>query len=119
MLLASKDAEHLFSGLKRVILDELHALVTSKRGDLLALALARLRRVAPGLQSVGLSATVAEPDDLRRYLVAQPEEGEALAGLVVATGARRRSVRQTCPVPSDRPCWRPDAVSWQACDKPA
>ncbi len=53
LLLASKDAEHLFSGLKRVILDELHALVTSKRGDLLALALARLRRVAPGLQSVG------------------------------------------------------------------
>lgn len=86
LLLASKDGEHLFSGLKRVILDELHALVTSKRGDLLALALARLRRVAPGLQSVGLSATVAEPDDLRRYLVAQPEGGEELAGLVVATG---------------------------------
>ncbi|OYX72642.1 MAG: DNA ligase-associated DEXH box helicase [Rhizobiales bacterium 32-66-11] len=71
LLLASKDADHLFSGLKRVVLDELHALVTSKRGDLLALALARLRAIAPGLQSVGLSATVAEPDDLRRYLVGQ------------------------------------------------
>lgn len=46
LLLASRDAEHLFSGLKRVVLDELHALVTSKRGDLLALALARLRQLS-------------------------------------------------------------------------
>ncbi|MFG1461460.1 ligase-associated DNA damage response DEXH box helicase [Xanthobacter sp. DSM 24535] len=90
LLLASKDAEYLFAGLKRVVLDELHALVTSKRGDLLALALARLRAIAPGLQSVGLSATVAEPDDLRRYLVGQHPgangEPEALADLVIAKG---------------------------------
>lgn len=90
LLLASQDAEHLFSGLKRVVLDELHALVTSKRGDLLSLALARLRAIAPGLQCVGLSATVAEPDDLRRWLVPQGD-GEAdgagaLADLVVAQG---------------------------------
>jgi len=87
LLLASADAETLFAGLKRVVLDELHALVTSKRGDLLALALARLRRLAPGLQCVGLSATVAEPDDLRRYLVAQGDgEADGLADLVVAQG---------------------------------
>ncbi len=35
LLLASADAPYLFGTLKRVILDELHALVTSKRGDLL------------------------------------------------------------------------------------
>ena len=57
----------LFGSLRRVILDELHALVTSKRGDLLSLGLARLFRLAPELASVGLSATVAEPDDLRRF----------------------------------------------------
>ncbi|MFG1478374.1 ligase-associated DNA damage response DEXH box helicase [Xanthobacter sp. V4C-4] len=85
LLLASRDAPTLFSGLRRVVLDELHALVTSKRGDLLALALARLRALAPGLQCVGLSATVAEPDDLRRYLVPQ-QAGAALADLVVAQG---------------------------------
>ena len=85
LLLASKDAEHLFSGLKRVVLDELHALVTSKRGDLLALALARLRSIAPGLQCVGLSATVAEPDDLRRYLMPQGPDAP-LADLVIAEG---------------------------------
>jgi ATP-dependent Lhr-like helicase len=72
LLLAHREAEALFSGLKRVVLDELHALVTSKRGDLLSLGLARLFRLAPSLSSVGLSATVREPDDLRRYLVPQP-----------------------------------------------
>jgi ATP-dependent Lhr-like helicase len=71
LLVSSRSAADLFGGLRRVILDELHALVTSKRGDLLALALARLRTLAPGLTSIGLSATVREPDELRRYLVGQ------------------------------------------------
>ena len=47
LLLASADAPHLFGSLRRVVLDELHALVTSKRGDLLSLGLARLFRLAP------------------------------------------------------------------------
>ena len=64
LLLASADAPYLFGSLRRVVLDELHALVTSKRGDLLSLGLARLWRLAPGLATTGLSATVAEPDDL-------------------------------------------------------
>ncbi len=82
LLLASDDAPFLFGSLRRVILDELHSLVMSKRGDLLSLGLARLFTIAPGLTTIGLSATVAEPDDLRRYLV--PQRGEALADLVLA-----------------------------------
>lgn len=68
LLLASRDAQPLFSSLRRVVLDELHALAPSKRGDLLALGLARIARLAPGVQMTGLSATVADPDHLRRYL---------------------------------------------------
>jgi ATP-dependent Lhr-like helicase len=86
LLLASADARYLFGSLKRVVLDELHSLVTSKRGDLLSLGLARLFRVAPRLTSVGLSATVAEPDDLCRYLVPQPVDAVARADFVVADG---------------------------------
>ncbi|HEY2227290.1 MAG TPA: ligase-associated DNA damage response DEXH box helicase [Xanthobacteraceae bacterium] len=86
LVLASPDAPYLFGSLKRLVLDELHALVTSKRGDLLALGLARLYRLAPGLAGVGLSATVAEPDDLRRFLVPQPADSQMLADLVVAEG---------------------------------
>ncbi len=84
LLLATADAPYLFGTLKRVILDELHSLVTSKRGDLLSLGMARLFKLAPNLSTVGLSATVAEPDVLCRYLVPQPLEGTAMADLVVA-----------------------------------
>lgn len=84
LILASPDAPFLFGSLRRVVLDELHALVTSKRGDLLSLGLARLFALAPNLTSVGLSATVAEPDDLRRYLMPQPQSAPALADLVIA-----------------------------------
>src|SRR5215208_2527244 len=86
LILASPDAPFLFGSLRRVVLDELHALVTSKRGDLLSLGLARLFALVPDLITVGLSATVAEPDDLRRFLVPQPEQGERMADLVLTDG---------------------------------
>ncbi|RIK96224.1 MAG: ligase-associated DNA damage response DEXH box helicase [Proteobacteria bacterium] len=84
LLLASDDAPYLFASLKRIVLDELHALVTSKRGDLLSLGLARLWRLAPQAVATGLSATVAEPDDLRRFLVPQRAGEVRLADLVMA-----------------------------------
>ncbi|HYF56094.1 MAG TPA: ligase-associated DNA damage response DEXH box helicase [Salinarimonas sp.] len=100
LLLAHREAAELFSGLRRVVLDELHALVTSKRGELLSLGLARLRRLAPGLATVGLSATVRDPDALQRYLVAQGgsapgrrKKGGALADLVVVEGGARPAIR--------------------------
>jgi ATP-dependent Lhr-like helicase len=92
LLLASADAPFLFGSLKRVVLDELHSLVTSKRGDLLSLGVARLYALAPGLTTVGLSATVADPDSLRRFLVPQPLEGVAMADLVVAEGGAKPDV---------------------------
>ncbi|AWL92240.1 MULTISPECIES: ligase-associated DNA damage response DEXH box helicase [Bradyrhizobium] len=87
LLLSSDDAPFLFSSLKRIVLDELHALVTSKRGDLLSLGLARLWRLAPQMRAIGLSATVAEPDQLARFLVPQPGGKEAAADIVIAGGA--------------------------------
>ncbi len=87
LLLASDDAPFLFSSLKRVVLDELHALVTSKRGDLLSLGLARLWTIAPQARAIGLSATVAEPEQLARFLVPQPGGESASADVVIAGGA--------------------------------
>jgi ATP-dependent Lhr-like helicase len=86
LLIASNDARRFFKDLRYVVLDELHSLVTSKRGHLLALGLARLRNYAPDVQAIGLSATVAEPDELRRWLVAQPDEMSAL--ITVQGGAK-------------------------------
>lgn len=91
LLIASKDAARFFAGLRYVVLDELHSLVISKRGHLLALGLARLRRLQPRLQTVGLSATVAEPDALRRWLVEQDGTG-AMAGLVTIEGGAKPDI---------------------------
>jgi ATP-dependent Lhr-like helicase len=87
LLLSSDDAPFLFSSLKRIVLDELHALVTSKRGDLLSLGLARLWRLAPEMRAIGLSATVAEPESLARFLVPQPKDKAEAADIVIAGGA--------------------------------
>ena len=76
LLLASVDAPFMFGTLRSVVLDELHSLGTSKRGDLLSLGLARLFALAPGLTTIGLSATVAEPEELCRFLVPQPLRGK-------------------------------------------
>jgi ATP-dependent Lhr-like helicase len=88
LLIANKDAERFFSGLRYVVLDELHSLVTSKRGHLLALGLARLRRYVPSLQAIGLSATVAEPDQLRQWLVPQNPPGGMADLITVGGGAK-------------------------------
>ncbi len=89
LLLASRDARRMFESLRAVVLDELHAIHNTKRGDLLALGLARLVRYAPALRRIGLSATVADTAPLRRYLVPQALTGESLAALVQgAAGAK-------------------------------
>lgn len=68
LLLSYPDAPKIFAGLKRVIVDEAHALAENKRGDQLMLCLARLQRLCPDMRRVGLSATVDDPDALGRYL---------------------------------------------------
>ena len=88
LLISTADAERFFCDLRYVVLDELHSLVTSKRGHLLSLGLARLRRFVPGLQTIGLSATVAEPDELRRWLVPQNPSGGLSELITVAGGAK-------------------------------
>jgi ATP-dependent Lhr-like helicase len=86
LLLAHPRSPQLFEGLKAVVLDELHALYNSKRGDLLALGLARLAQLAPHHRRIGLSATVADPKPLQRFLLPQPNGAEKLAELVIAKG---------------------------------
>jgi ATP-dependent helicase Lhr and Lhr-like helicase len=93
LLLSTSDAPYLFATLRRIVLDELHSLVTSKRGDLLSLGLARLHRIAPSLMTIGLSATVAEPDELARYLVPQRGGREARADVLLADGGAPPVVR--------------------------
>jgi ATP-dependent helicase Lhr and Lhr-like helicase len=95
LLLSHSDADHLFADLDTIILDELHALAPSKRGDLLALGLARLRSIAPNVMSIGLSATVARQSELQAYLVPQsePETVVALADVVTVKGGAAPNIK--------------------------
>ena len=87
LMLSHADAASLFADLSTVLLDELHSLAASKRGDLLALGLARLTALAPGYVRLGLSATVAKPSELRAYLAPQTDSATThLADLVQIAG---------------------------------
>ncbi|MEX1250913.1 MAG: ligase-associated DNA damage response DEXH box helicase [Hyphomonas sp.] len=68
LLIASDHAAAFFADLRCVIVDEIHALAPSKRGDLLSLGLATLAEWAPACRFLGLSATVHEPEELARWL---------------------------------------------------
>jgi ATP-dependent Lhr-like helicase len=92
LLLAHPRSRPLFENLRTVVLDELHALYNSKRGDLLALALARLQTLAPGHRRVGLSATVKDPAPLQRFLMPQPMTGESLSEIVIAQGGAKPQI---------------------------
>ncbi len=68
LLLSQEDAPALFGPLDAVIIDEVHALAGTKRGDQLALCLARLATLAPAARRCGLSATVAHTEALLAYV---------------------------------------------------
>ena len=84
LLLSYPESADLFSGLRRIVIDEIHAFATGKRGDLLALAMSRLQSLSPNLQRAGLSATVADSESYRGWLAPRGDidtvplvEGEA------------------------------------------
>jgi len=93
LLLSYEDAPRIFAGLQRVIVDEIHALAESKRGDQLMLCLSRLQALCPGLRRVGLSATVEDPPALARFLARNPDP----CGILLADPGRSRTF----------PCWKP------------
>lgn len=78
LLTSYEDAHRTFAGLKRVVVDEIHALAESKRGDQLMLALSRLQALRPNLRRVGLSATVDDPAAIARLLACHPDPCEIL-----------------------------------------
>lgn len=73
LLISYEDAPRMFKGLQRVVVDEIHALADSKRGDQLMLALSRLQTIAPDMRRVGLSATVDDPQAIATFLARHPD----------------------------------------------
>lgn len=97
LMLSWPDADRLFGSVKMIIIDEIHALAGTKRGDLLSLSLAALRKLAPHSLSIGLSATVANPDrftpwldaDQSRVAVLKPNLSKAIELSILDTEAER------------------------------
>jgi ATP-dependent Lhr-like helicase len=86
VMLSLPEAAAQFAGLSRIIIDEIHALAGSKRGDQLALCLSRLAALAPQATRIGLSATVPHRQALIDYVSPQGR-GAGVALIEEADGA--------------------------------
>ena len=100
---ATANAEAFFRDLRRIIIDEIHAIAPQKRGDLLSLDLAAIRQWAPKASRAGLSATVADEGGLARWLVAQSPGGDRFARIVRGQAGARPEVEILDP--ADRIPW--------------
>ncbi len=68
LLLTYSTAPRLFADLQTIIVDEWHELIHTKRGTQVELAIARLRRFAPDLQTWALTATLSNVDEAAEVL---------------------------------------------------
>ncbi|ANC88376.1 DNA ligase-associated DEXH box helicase [Sphingomonas sp. NIC1] len=101
LLLSYPDSMTMFAGLKTIVVDEVHAFATGKRGDLLALCMARLQRISPALRRVALSATIADPDGYRAWLAPDGDIGE----VALVQGEAGADPDITILLPEDRVPW--------------
>ena len=110
LLLSYPESAQLFSTLQRVVIDEVHAFATSKRGDLLALALTRLQALAPGLRRAALSATLADPESFRAWLA--PWGDIDSTALVEGEAGAPAEVEILLPDQGQRVPWGGHAAAW-------
>jgi len=77
-LLLTSNARESLRSIETVVIDEIHALVPTKRGAHLALTLERLQALtAKPLQRIGLSATQRPLEEVARFLGGVEVEGAA------------------------------------------
>ncbi|GLK52103.1 ligase-associated DNA damage response DEXH box helicase [Maricaulis virginensis] len=89
---ATANAEAFFRDLRRIVIDEIHAIAPQKRGDLLSLGLAAIAQWAPDVRRAGLSATVADEGGLARWLTPQAGEAPRFARIVRGQAGARPEV---------------------------
>ena len=68
LLNSYENAKSLFQNLKFIIIDEIHTFLDNKRADLLSLNIERLQSHSPKLQRIGLSATLKNKQDAKKWL---------------------------------------------------
>ena len=71
LLLSNKESKDYFKNLKYLVIDEIHTLVNTKRGDLLSLNLSRISSISPDCKRIGLSATVKNKNAVLKFLTSK------------------------------------------------
>ena len=99
LLLSYPDAKEKFKSLRCVVVDEWHELMSSKRGVMAELALARLRTFNPALRTWGVSATLGNLEQARDVLLGTPIPSSPPSALV--RGTSRKDLRITTLIPED------------------
>src|SRR5438132_1298510 len=73
LLLTSESGRRTLSTVRTLIVDEIHALVSNRRGSHVALSMERLAALVKGpLQRIGLSATQKPIEEVARFLIGSP-----------------------------------------------
>ena len=101
LALSYPDSARVLGGVRAVVVDEWHELLGNKRGVLLQLCLARLRALAPGVRTWGLSATLGNLEEARDVLVPHRPDAPILA----APRPRRLALETLIPGEGERFPW--------------
>lgn len=105
LLLTSKSGRDMLRTARAVIIDELHALIGSKRGAHLMLSIARLDKLCPQpLQRIGLSATIEPLSTAAAYLSPEP--------VSIAAPDMRKMIEISVTSPLPDPQYMPDGSIW-------
>ncbi len=110
LLISYPDAAAMLAGMETVIIDEIHAFGTTKRGDQLSLALSRLQAINPQLRRVGLSATIADTEGWAGWLA--PDADASSVRIVVGDPGAAPVVEILTP--EDRIPWAGHNGRWAA-----
>jgi ATP-dependent Lhr-like helicase len=111
LLLSHEDSFSLFADLSTIVVDEIHAFASGKRGDLLSLAMARLQRIAPNLRRVGLSATVSDPEAYQGWLA--PDADAETVDVVIGDPGAEAEIAIMLPE-DERIPWSGHSGRWAA-----
>ena len=119
ILLTSVRGRTMFSALRAVIVDEIHAVAGTKRGAHLAVTLERLARLAPDApQRIGLSATQRPLEEIARFLGGVEPGGKSFVGASVSRssadlgtpGASRGTPKTEAPTNRRTALFRPVTI---------
>ena len=83
LLLSNKESKDYFKNLKYLVIDEIHTLVNTKRGDLLSLNLSRINSMSPECKRIGLSATVKNKETVLKFLTSKNGQYHILRLIVI------------------------------------